>query len=87
MNNLDCDNIPMRKINALMNSMHSRIGAVTDMRGGYQILKNQASSLSDNGGLPSNVLQYNHSRVVGQKLNFAVYSLRIVFYTHMKVCT
>ena len=28
------DNIPMRRINALMNSMHRRIRAVTDARGG-----------------------------------------------------
>jgi hypothetical protein len=28
------DNIPMRRINALMNSMHNRIRAVTDARGG-----------------------------------------------------
>ena len=32
------DNIPMRRINALMNSMHRRIRAVTDARGGaYEI--------------------------------------------------
>jgi hypothetical protein len=30
------DNIPMRRINALMNSMHWRIRAVTDARGGIQ---------------------------------------------------
>ncbi len=29
------DNIPMRRINALMNSMHRRIRAVTDERGGH----------------------------------------------------
>jgi hypothetical protein len=29
------DNIPMRRINALMNSMHWRIRAVTDVRGGH----------------------------------------------------
>jgi transposase len=29
------DNIPMRRINALMNSMHWRIRAVTDARGGH----------------------------------------------------
>ena len=33
------DNIPMRRINVLMNSMHRRIRAVTDARGGaYEIL-------------------------------------------------
>jgi transposase len=30
------DNIPMRRINALMNSMHRRIRAVTDARGGIR---------------------------------------------------
>jgi hypothetical protein len=30
------DNIPMRRINALMNSMHRRIRAVPDARGGIQ---------------------------------------------------
>ena len=30
------DNIPMRKKNALMNSMHRRIRAVTDVRGGIR---------------------------------------------------
>jgi hypothetical protein len=29
------DNIPMRRINALMNSMHRRIRAVTDVQGGH----------------------------------------------------
>ena len=29
------ENIPMRRINALMNSMHRRIRAVTDARGGH----------------------------------------------------
>jgi hypothetical protein len=29
------DNIPMRRINVLMNSMHRRIRAVTDARGGH----------------------------------------------------
>jgi hypothetical protein len=29
------DNIPMRRINVLMNSMHRRIRAVTDERGGH----------------------------------------------------
>jgi hypothetical protein len=30
------DNIPMRRINALMNSMHRKITAVTDARGGHK---------------------------------------------------
>jgi hypothetical protein len=30
------DNIPMRRINVLMNSMHRRFRIVTDVRGGIQ---------------------------------------------------